>query len=592
MKINKFFFIIFFLLTFSLLCGNDNKLNIGQKFYNWAISKFLIKETSTNEFEDNSKYFSYDYFSQYEGLIIKKIIIRKFKLFNNTIDSTDTLIKAHFFNTINYIHIDTQDFIIQNNLLFKIGDQIDPYYFAESERMLRRNNFINEAAIVVIPDSLNKSANVFVYTKDVWSIRIKGKYNNTTNIGNLELSDINFLGTGSKLFLNIKKKPSYHNNYKLDTEYNFEKLFDKFGQGAVYYYSDTDNIRYGIGVNQYFVQPWLRWLGGLNTTWVRYRTNMIQNDSLSYKIPIHYRQQDVWLANTFSNKGDSELPGVFNHFIFANRLIYTKYTKYPTEYKRYFKENMFYLTNFTFLRRSFYQDSYIFAFGKIEDIPIGIKLDFLAGTEIQKIKNRQYFGFNFLISKYNDYFGYNLYNFRIGSYHSTTGWENGIVDFQTISFSNLKHISKIKYRNYYSFRISQSLNPIKKEDLITINDYNGIRGFEADFYGAKRISISLENDAFLPFSLFDFKIAFITFADLALLSQKNQNILKQPIQQGYGFALRVKNEQLIFSTFQLTFAYYPKGTDYNISNYRFYTEYDTYYQFSKMNYTKPEILQW
>ncbi len=594
MRRNTIFLSIIITIIFTILHSQEADINQNNKakWYNWALNKIIIKETEASNHDETSRYFSYDYFAQYEGLKIRSISINKFDIFSNPQDSTNLTIQKRFLQAANYLHINTQNFIIQNNILFKVGDEIDAYYFAESERILRRNNFIYEVAIIVIPDSFNEFADVYIYTKDVWSIRVKFKYNTANDSGNLELSDINFLGTGSKLLLDIKKKPEYKRNYKLDAEYNFEKLFDKFGHGAVYYYSETDIIHYGFGANQFFIQPWIRWLGGINFNWVRYRTNIIENDTLSFKVPIHYRQQDLWAAYTFSSKEVSSLPGTFNHYILSNRLILTKYTDYPDDYYQYFKENMFYLANFTFLRRSFYQNSYIFAFGKIEDIPVGLKIDLLAGSELKKIENKQYYGLSILISDYNEIFGYNLYNLRLGSYHSSEGWENGLLDFQSLSFSDLKYFFKIKYRNFYSFRMSQSLHPIKKEDLITINDKDGLRGFDAKYYGSKRISFSIENDAFLPFSIFGFKTAFITFADHALLANKNQYITKQPLQQGYGFSLRFKNEQLVFSTLQLTFAYYPKGTYHNVSDFRFYSEYDTFYQFNKMNYKKPEIFKW
>lgn len=581
-------FLYFFLI--SPLTGESYE-NPSSRWLKWAFNQIIVKEPDFNEPDEFSRYFSYDYFAQYEDLVIRRINIKKLNVFAEYPDSS----RISFFNFINKtgnsLHINTQNFIINNHLLFNVGDKIDPFYFAESERLLRKNNFIYETAIIIIPDHHSEFADVYVYTKDVWSIRISGKYNTSKETGNIQISDINFLGSGGKLFFDIKKNPAYGNDYKVDAEYTFERLFDKFGQGSVYYYSDLDYINYGIGGNQFFVQPWLKWLGGINLDKFQTRTNLIEQDTLSYRVPIYYNQQDFWLGYTLSFS-DTSVPGLYNHIILANRIVRTGYSRFPEYYKEHFKENYFYLSNFTFLRRSFFQDSYIFAFGKIEDIPVGFKIDFLAGSEIGKSLNRQYYGTGFIFADYYENLGYNLFNLRVGSYSNDKGWESGLLDFNILSFSELKHFHSLKYRNFYSVRLSKSLNVLTKDDLIQVNRNNGIRGFDYSIYGSQRAIFNFENNIFLPFSVLGFKTAFVSFADFALIANDNERLVNQTVQQGYGFSLRFKNEQLVFSTLQLSLAWYPKANQYNISDFRFFTEHHNFYQFNQMNYRKPEIFKW
>lgn len=565
------------------------------KWYNWLMKKITVRESEEIS-EDLSPYMSYDYYVQFEGMIVRDIFINKIDIFHDTARDSSLKVIRQIAKLSNSIHINTQDFIIRNNILFQENDVINAYNFAESERLLRKNNFIYESAIIVLPDNKNVHnkdslfADIYIYTQDIWSIRASVSYNTSSEKGNLELTDINFLGSGGKFLLNIKKNPSYKKRFKIDTEYSFEKLFDKFGQGDIYYYSDKDYINYGLGANQYFVQPWLKHLGGINFDWVRMRTNVIENDTLSYKVPIHYNQQDFWYAYTFSFTDNIETRNLYNHLIFANRIIKTNYSHYPENYKNFFKDNMLYLGNICLLRRRFYQDSYIFAFGKIEDIPVGLKIDLTSGTEIGKIRNRQYYGGSIIFSKYFESFGYSFLNLKSGSYIYNSSWENGILEISNQGISKLWDFNNYKTRTYHAIKFSRSLNPVTKEDLLSLNDKKGLRGFETDkLLGSKRLTLNIENNIFLPYTLLGFRIAFVNFADFGLLAMQKEKLFNQKLQQGYGFALRLKNEHLVFSTLQLTFAYYPTGSDYGISDFRFFREFGSFHQFDKMNYKKPDI---
>ena len=54
-----------------------------------------------------------------------------------------------------------------------------------------------------------------------------------------------------------------------------------------------------------------------------------------------------------------------------------------------------------------------------------------------------------------------------------------------------------------------------------------------------------------------FRVAFLTFANLGLVSYPERSLLAGPLYQGYGLGFRLRNENLTFNSLQIRFTYYP-----------------------------------
>ncbi len=566
---------------------------ISNSFIYSIIKRYIVIQKANN---DSSNIvlpqITLNYFKQYENYTIRSIRIKIIKPFGAN-ESTEKNLFTVMEYTANKVHSDSKDFVVKNNLFFKEGDKIDPYMFAESERYLRQNNYIFYSGIIIDPVYETKEADILVFVQDLWSIRVAGNYDSANEKGRIEVRDINFLGFGGTLKFNLKKNNNYISKYKPDFQYDYYRLFDKYGVGSIYYQSDQDIIHYGFGANQSFVQPWMSYLGGANFDWWRTKQSVIQNDTLSVSQSINYSEQDIWLGyNSVLEKSDT-LVGKYKHMIIAGRMIQRNYHSIPNIHKEYYQDNYFFIGGLTLLKRVFYQDSYIFSFGKTEDIPIGSKIDLIAGTEMGNYDNKAYFGVNSTISIFSNELGYFLNNTRYGSYVNGKKFEKGLFDIEQMYFTNLHYKWNMKFRNFLSLRYSKSLNPLKESDLIDINKQDGLRGFSTGLLtGDKRIVLNYENDMFLPFTFFGFNTAVISFFDIALLAQPHEDLFTRQLNYGFGFGLRLKNEHLIFSTIQLTLGFYPQGDKYGLNWYRFYNQYQPYYQFNRMYYSKPGVFKW
>ena len=73
----------------------------------------------------------------------------------------------------NKVHVITSDTLIRRQLLFQPGDVIDHHRLLQSERWLRRNEYLSSASIRVDEDSravCNQPSDLIVTTQDQWSL--------------------------------------------------------------------------------------------------------------------------------------------------------------------------------------------------------------------------------------------------------------------------------------------------------------------------------------------------------------------------------------------------------------------------------------
>lgn len=107
----------------------------------------------------------------------------------------------------NWLHLETHEQVIRRELLFEVGDCVDPLRLSESARLLRRFRFIESASIGAARRA-DGTVDVVVATRDDWSLRFEPRFNlgggvSVTGIG---LAERNLGGRGSAIeFLYIDR---------------------------------------------------------------------------------------------------------------------------------------------------------------------------------------------------------------------------------------------------------------------------------------------------------------------------------------------------------------------------------------------------
>ncbi len=114
------------------------------------------------------------------------------------------------YNTINFLHIKTKEEVIRQELLFKVGDRLDPFLLSETERNLRALSFIRAARVAKFPQR-DGSVALVVHVNDAWTtepqINLGGQ--NKINSTEFGFKEKNLLGYGKTIGIFYKRGDNF-----------------------------------------------------------------------------------------------------------------------------------------------------------------------------------------------------------------------------------------------------------------------------------------------------------------------------------------------------------------------------------------------
>jgi hypothetical protein len=132
------------------------------------------------------------------GAVIGQLQIAVGDIFNPELEKEN----RDLFRLINRVHRNTRPRVIENLLLVRPGDLYDRRLLDESERLLRSERFLYDAAIRPVRYCGNR-VDLVVEVRDVWTLEPSASYSRSGGVSGtrFELEDSNFLGTGKHLAL-------------------------------------------------------------------------------------------------------------------------------------------------------------------------------------------------------------------------------------------------------------------------------------------------------------------------------------------------------------------------------------------------------
>ncbi|CAN5327903.1 hypothetical protein BH09BAC4_BH09BAC4_17970 [soil metagenome] len=513
-------------------------------------------------------------FNTFEGRIIGDIYIRRLSVFGQTV--YDTLRKpANWIErTGNRLHTNTREHVIRNSyLLFQQGDALNPTVLRDNERLLRTTSIFHDARILVLPRPGSKQfVDVYVITQDVWSLLPNGGFGGLTNFS-VGFDQVNFRGLGHQLFAQLaysgtdpRQKLEYQARYKvpfigktfLTAEADMLYLRD-LKQGAVKLYRP-------------FLTPDMKYAGSieLNHTQVNNRIvtrNEVTRNDTAILVPLTYNYSDVWIGRSFRlfySRPDTDEKGRSRLVISLRNTSYTYFNRpnVTADTNQLYQNSRTTLFSVGYTRRKYVRDVLIYGFGRTEDVPIGESVAAIAGFDNAELGERLYMGLNFSQGKYVRRIGYLYGLINLGGYIRKNKIEQGIFSFESNYFSPLMKTRWGNMRHFLNTRFTTGINRFDNEYLTLSSSGSGINtdgiGINSDaLRGTKRFLINYENILFSRLSLIGFRVAFITFANIGLVSFSNQAFLSGPFYQGYGIGFRLRNENLTFNSFQIRLSYYP-----------------------------------
>lgn len=497
-------------------------------------------------------------YAPFEDKIIRKVTIETLDPFGYSVTDTEELPKNWVERFGNGVHSKSKNWTIRNFLLFKKSDVFDSIIIKESERLIQSQRFVRRA--LIIPNMVSKdSVDVTVRVLDSWSLIPQGAISGSG--GNLEITERNFFGLGHEVSTDFRQQIETHQQGRIFRYVipNFKNTFIR--TSAVYSKDFDESYLKEIGSERTFFSPLTRYAGGISFQQRFYIDSIPDAGQVNIGRNFKYENQNYWAGYSFplfeSKKEESRI----TNLVTTVRYSRTNYLLRPEEVLdpyRFFTNSKLYLASIGINRRKFIEDSYLFNYGIPEYVQTGQSVSVTGGFEEKNFRKRNYFGGRYALG---DYFsiGYLGLSAEVGSFFNDSKTEQFTFRVEMNYFTNLFEIGDWKIRQFIQPRLTIGANRIPiKNDNITINDENGIQGFTSPVYGTKKLLVAFQTQSYAPGVFWGFRLSPFLNATLGMLSEADVSLFKSPLYSKFGVGVLISNDYLVFNSFQLSFAFYPK----------------------------------
>jgi hypothetical protein len=516
-------------------------------------------------------------FEDFKGETIHCIHIHDVS-FGISVNDTNQVFRNFIINTVNHIHKPTKEGLIQNNLFFKEGDALNPNTIAENVRYLRSLPYLQDARIevVTVPNTLGE-VDVEVFYKDVFSFAVVSSISNNALF--VELRDNNIMGTGQQLTIQNLYDPNRSNSYGGGVQYLKRNIGGSLANLSLGYqnvagaYSDgrRDETYAAARVTLPLVSPYYSWTGEAEIAKHFNQNKYVPDSVFKSDDQYDYNNFDTWVGYNVSKRYSIDEPVLrrVKHFV-ALRLTDLDFTNIPNKYKLTYNSQYASIKSvlgaYTFFKQEYYHSSFIYGFGRNEDVPEGYNISFIGGWTDKNNIQRPYAGINIednYFTKKKNYFDYVL---KVGGYYGG----NTLQDFSSLlqlqTFTRLRRLGNSTWflRHFFSGSVVHQFNRLLDAPLV-LNSMYGIPQFSGDSttQATSRATLNCESIFYNTWKLVGFSFAPFVFTNFSFLKTdyiNGGNSFGSNIDGyvGSGFGVRTRNENLVFGTIELRFFYFPK----------------------------------
>jgi hypothetical protein len=537
-------------------------------------------------------------FRKFTNRTIRFIIVQPLD-FGISIGDTSKRVANALTHLANNLHHNSRDRVIRNNLFFRIYDKVSPFILANNERYLRNLPYIQDAKIVVRPvRNSPDSVDITIFIKDVLSIGGRVRLHSYQSIS-ASVRDDNIMGWGDRLELQTLFDQRRQPVLGYGIGYTKRNIAGSFVDLSVGYLNFGPAFNTGrreenasfVRFEKPLVNPYSRWTWSagaeLHTTANMFGLDSIYESDWKYK----YRLYDGWIGrNLTTNRVNSEKEFRRFRFLVSARLIDQKFLVKPVQYinsYNYSFANMSaVLGAVSAYREKFYKTSYIYGFGRHEDLPGGISATLVSGFTDKENRKRLYsalsFNYNYVTGR-DRYFNY--YAAAGSSFYKSQSEDVSMIG-SVEYFGRLHDWNRWKQRIFINASIAKQINPLLDEPLYLEGQY-GLPDYNNQLLpGHFRISLKAESVFFSPLSLAFFRFAPFVFGNLAYF----KTAVFQKTVPMLGGGIRCRNESLVLGTFELKGTYFLKQ-DLTDTRYSIGVHSNLRYRYSQNFIRKPGFLQ-
>lgn len=518
---------------FDSLESKANRNKISKLIYNLLVTeKQSISPTPSGLVIDQSKIFQ-----PFRGRRISSIEVERVPVFDSG--------GNWFERTGNKLHVQTRERVIRRDLMFEVGDTIDPQKLVRNMQLLNDRSYISELAFLIIPDTLNPGDVILRLTvQDRWTISVDGRWGGDGETM-VALFDDNIMGWGTRFNVETnfdRRDFSYGGNV---VQYKIPNIGGSFYTAEILAGREFRESTLHLSIGKELIQPTDY---GLGSSFIREKTIYNEDDPENI-IFSRIRKTNIWAGLSHEFKSiRSSIYAMANY----TRTRFEERPKVDFGFNPAYHESDEVLASLGIYRERFLTTNMIYGYGTREYIGTGYRAELVGGYHWGEYHNGYYFGTGLRGGDFLSW-GYAYAGAQLGSYIRPTdgAWFRSVAKIDLKWFSNLLPAGRFNVRQLAKMNYTQGWNRLKgSNETINFNDNSGIRTLKDVDAGINRWSLNTETVLFTPYQPWGFRITLFGFADFGLLGQAD-NPLQNNFYSAIGVGIRIKNERLIFGAIQL-----------------------------------------
>jgi hypothetical protein len=490
-----------------------------------------------------------------QGAVVRHIKVQVYDPFGYSVNDTVPGKINSVQSAGNRLHIRTRRFIVMNRLLFKENERVEALKLSESERLLRAAVFVNDARILVTKVAAD-TVDVTVVVHDKWPITVPAEI--TDQNANAQFRNNNLFGWGQQFEQYVKVYRDQ--TYLVKGFYNISNIDNTYISSSLGYNTTIDETNLYLNFDKPFYSFLATWAGGINVNhaWrsFSYFDTVSQTGG---KIPLNVLSYDVWAGKLVKVSNRKTLFNESTNLILGARYYSSVFLNRPAssiDTGRIFLNSSAALGNVGFAVQQYYKDKYIYRFGANEDVPEGLVIQFTYGVlQREENKLRFYNGIEVARAKHFN-FGYLSATLSYGIFYNVNVPNDVTTNYNLQYFSELLRKGRWYFREFLYFNLLHGENKIQKQTItLTGSDLYGFRS--GDLTGNTKMVLNSETVAYMPYKFIGFKFAPVMMVGLGMLGDPENPLVQSRLFQAYSVGLMLRNENLLTSTFQISFGLYP-----------------------------------
>lgn len=445
----------------------------------------------------------------------------------------------------NNLHTLTRYRIIHRDLLFGVGDPLDPDLVARNKQLLQSRRYISDVDVRIVPDTLDTTrVDVVIRTRDNWTIDVDAGVHSGGEFS-FGLSESNLWGRGHELRLetNLNYRTfDYGGNL---VEYRVPNMWGSFYEFGFEAGKEFDRSRFALLLKKEFLRTTDYEVGA------EYRRSKEKHrfpDRDTTEL-VNSRKIDLWGGYSLylpSVDASLYMTGRYSYYRSLLRPDDASPTMHPALH-----DSDLWLMGLGLYREHLYSATMMYGYGKREYLSAGFRSELTAGYRWGEFGEDLYLGLSHTMGGFLR-MGYLMGRFEVGSFiNEDNEWRQAALDARLEWFSNLYKMRRTHVRQILQLGYTQGWDRLSGADeWLEFTKYGGPRVLDEDLLGTTRLVLNAETVFFTPYEPLGFKMTLFSFLDGGLLGY-HDNVFKNDPWCAFGFGVRLRNERLVFRTLQI-----------------------------------------